>query len=154
MKKEELTNLFMEFVEDQFPELIEEEKGPFNYGDRYYCISTSGQVGGDYWINHQLDEGRLSIGNTFKTREEAEFVLEKLKVIHELEMLGRPFKPGEKNYYIAFDTDDDEIIFYREYRRKSAYFDYYFDTEEKAREAIDKIGEDRIKKYLFGVEEE
>lgn len=153
MKKEELINLFMEFVGEKFPELIEKEKSPFNYGDRYYCISTSGQVGGDYWINHQLDEGRLSIGNTFKTKEGAEFVLEKLKVIHELEALGSPFDRGFRNYYLAFDYYNKEIFIDFRSNLNSCFSNCFFNSEEEAQQAVDKIGEDRIKKYLFGVED-
>ena len=155
MKKEELTDLFMKFVEDQFPELIEEEKEKtgFSDGDQFYCISFDGKVNDDYWSDHQVDRERLSIGNAFKTEEEAKFAVEKLKVIHELEALGRPFKYCRDNCYIAFDADDGDIIFFHNNNYQSKYCNCYFDSEDEAREAVKKIGEDRIKRYLFGVEE-
>lgn len=31
----------MEFVGEKFPELIEEEKASFNYGDTYYCVLSA-----------------------------------------------------------------------------------------------------------------
>ncbi|GAB7231424.1 hypothetical protein [Facklamia hominis] len=149
MKKEELTNLFMEFIEDQFPELTE-EKDVFNYRDLYYYIHPNGEVFNDYWNICQLDKERLSIGNAFKTREEAEFAVEKLKVLHELEELGRPYRLGAENYFITLYRGV-ELTIGADYSYQSCYFGVYFDTSEEAQEAIDKIGEDRIKKYLFGV---
>lgn len=152
MKKEELIKTFMAFIEDKFPELIEEEKGPFNDGDTYYYVHSIGGVGDDSWNDHPIDKDRLSIGNAFKTEGEAKFAVEKLKVIHELETLGRPFKSSRDNCYIAFDADDGDIIFFHNNNYQSKYCNCYFDSEDEAREAVKKIGEDRIKRYLFGVE--
>ncbi len=150
MKKEELIKTFMEFIGDKFPELIEEEKDGFSRGDTYYCIFCAGEVDKDCWDGHQVDKKRLHIGNVFKTEEEAKFAVEKLKVIHELETLGRPYRLGAENYFITLYRDV-AITIGADYSYQSCYFNCYFDTDEEAQEAIDKIGEDRIKKYLFGV---
>ncbi|EKB54486.1 hypothetical protein [Facklamia hominis] len=154
MNKKELINAIVELIEDNFPDLIKKEKAPFDDGDTYYCIGSSGGINNDSWDDHQIDKERLSFGNIFKTREEAEFMVEKLKVIHELEMLGRPFKYCRNNCYIALDADDGDILFYNNYNHQSKYCNCYFDNEEEAKIAIEKIGRKRIKKYLFGVEEE
>ena len=151
MKKEELINAFMAFVEDRFPEMIEEDKTSFSDGDQFYSISFDGKVNDDYWSDHQVDRGRLSIGNAFKTEEEAKFAVEKLKVIHELESLGRPYRLGAENYFITLYRDV-AITIGADYSYQSCYFNCYFDTDEEAQQAIYKIGEDRIKKYLFGTE--
>lgn len=154
MKKEELINAFMEFVGEKFPELIEEKtEEAFNDGDTYYCIFSDGDIVDHCWKDLLIHKDRLSIGNAFKTEEEAEFVAEKLKVLHELETLGRPFKYCRDNCYIAFDADDGDIIFFHNNNYQSKYCNCYFDSEDEAREAVKKIGEDRIKRYLFGVEE-
>ena len=155
MKKEELLNTFMEFIEDKFPELIEEEKEKtvFSDGEKYYWIDSDGNVYPSFWENDSVDEGRLLIGNIFKTEEEATFELERLKVLHELQELGRPFKPGVMNFYFTIDEPNDGMVFLWVNSSRCLHFNCYFDSEEEAKKAIEKIGRDRIKKYLFGVEE-
>ena len=155
MKKEKLINAFMEFVGEKFPELIEEEKEKtgFSDGDQFYCISFDGKVNDDYWSDHQVDRERLSIGNAFKTEREAKFAVEKLKVLYELESLGRPFDRGFRNYYLAFDYYNKEIFIDFRSNLNSCFSNCFFNSEEEAQQAVDKIGEDRIKKYLFGVED-
>lgn len=107
MKKEELINAFMEFVEEKFPELVEEE---------------------------------------------AEFAVEKLKVLHELSELARPFS-YESNSWCFYLNSEGVIDYYTGLENQYLYGDYYFDSMEEAIRAVEQIGEDRIKKYLFGVED-
>ena len=154
MEKQELINVFMESIEDKFPELIEEEKEKtgFSDGDQFYCISFDGKVNDDYWSDHQVDRERLSIGNAFKTEGEAKFAVEKLKVLHELEAFGSPFVSGYRNYHIVFDHYLKEVTIDYKTNRNPCFFNCFFNTEKEARQAINKIGEDRIKKYLFGVD--
>ena len=89
---------------------------------------------------------------------------EKLRVIHELEKF-------------AYDNNEEEIMSYFKNLLKAKYFlrieirskklevvsspthEYlpfhiYFDSEVLAEKAIATIGEDRIKKYYFGITEE
>ena len=153
MKKEELINSFTEFIEDKFSEFIEEEKDGFSDVDCYYFIFSDGKISNDPWDDHQIDKDRLSIGNIFKSIEEVEFAVEKLKVLHELKELGRPFKPGIKNYYFEFSELESRTRLSWCNTFRYLYFDCYFDSEEDAQQAINKIGEDRIKKYLFSVKD-
>lgn len=139
----------MEVIRDKFPELIEEEKGPFNDGEEFFSISGDGIVFSSIWENHPIDECRLSIGNTFKTREETEFAIEKLKVIHELESLGKHFESGKDNYFIYLDDDGLKVT--SMFSCQTIYSDCYFDSRKETQQAIKEVGEDRIKKYLFGV---
>lgn len=148
MKKEELTNLFMTFVEEKFPEMIEEDKMSFSDGDQFYSISFDGKVNDDYWSDHQVDRERLSIGNAFKTEGEAKFAVEKLKVIHELSELTRPFSYGSDNWCLYLNSEG-EIDYYTEDESQFLYGDYYFDSREEAIRAVEQIGMGRIRKYLF-----
>ena len=53
-------------------------------------------------------------------------------------------------WYIKFFLGSGEICFdFDSYKRTN---DIYFTSEELAQQAVAKVGEDRIKKYLFGVE--
>lgn len=59
-----------------------------------------------------------------------------------------------QKYYIVYRYSGDyirSILTYLTYTSKDNVL--YFESPEKAQEAIDAVGEDRIKKYYFGVRE-
>lgn len=120
-------------------------------GDSYYCIFDDGDVKEIWWRYHDVHNGRLSIGNVFKTKEEAEFEVERLKVIAELKRFSREFKYGLANYYIKYDYTNDNITYVLSYT--NILPSICFESNERFREAVEAVGEDRIKKYLFEVEE-
>lgn len=133
----------------------EEDKAEceFEKGDFCWVISESGSLTGSAWRGDEYNKVCYEQGNVFKTREEAKFEVEKRRVLHELKQLGIPFKPHEDNYAIAFShIGGFKIVNY--ITTVTSYGNYYFDSAEEAKKAIDKIGEDRIKKYLFGIDEE
>ena len=47
-------------------------------GDIYYYIKATGDVSWDTWDDHEIDKKRLAIGNIYKTKEEAESVLDRV----------------------------------------------------------------------------
>lgn len=122
-------------------------------GDIYYFIETNGGVYSCYWLADVNDLCRIEFGNVFLTKEEAEFELGRRKCEAIMLKYGRrTFKYGKRNYFIA--------IFGKRMTIDSAFYHYvyyqgtiYFDTEELARKAINEIGEERLKKYVFRVEE-
>ena len=91
------------------------------------------------------------LGNAFLTKEEAEFELERRKIEAVMRKYSRPFKYEERNYYIEYQYDRDMLVI--------SVYHYinmgipYFESEEIVQKAIDEIGEDRLKKYWFGVKE-
>ncbi|WP_028124745.1 hypothetical protein [Eremococcus coleocola] len=161
---EELQKLKEEFeqrireLEDKYEQRIRELKDKYEQeefpkeGDEYWYIDESGKVYGAIWVGTTSGKEMFEIGNVFKTKEEAEFEVERLKVLRELEKMGRPFVEGGDNWGF-FLNGKHGLEFYsnRYYNDKPG--PHYFDTEEKAKEAVEKIGVDRIKKYLFGVKE-
>ena len=123
------------------------------YGDMYWVVNSSGEANNVTWADHVYDETTLKNNALFKTKEKAEFEAERLKVLRELEKLGRAFKPHEDNYVISFSHNSGlKVVGY--VTTVTSYGNYYFDSEEEAKKAIDKIGEERIKKYLFRIDEE
>ena len=127
--------------------------------DTYYLIDTDGDVMNATWndIDIDIDSKFRKIGNVFLTKEEAEDEIERRKVETEMLHLGgrREFKNGENNYYIVCDFDSSHFAI-RIFNNKSDGFapmTIYFDSVKECRNAIDSIGEDRIKKYIFGVDE-
>lgn len=133
-------------------ELIKEQEFDFQLDDTYFVVNFYGEADGLLWDGYPCDKIALENNAIFKTQEEAEFEAERLKVLRELEKLGRAFKPFRGNYMIIFSHDGGLTI--NGYRTTAvSYGKYYFDNREEAKQAVEKIGEDRIKKYLFGVEE-
>ena len=49
-----------------------EMKCPYEYGDKHYCIQSSGDVFSDSWRDIEADNSFFSQGNIFKTKQAAE----------------------------------------------------------------------------------
>ena len=145
----------IEELEKELLELKEQVKSEQEFpqsGERYWYSNGGGMVNSCFWKSEQFDLNRYRIGNMFKAEKEAEFAVEKLKVEAELRKFSRPFMDGEKNNHITYRPSFDELSV-------SASFGYqdqgiiYFESTTIANEAIDAIGENRIKKYIFGLED-
>lgn len=130
-----------------------------NY-EYYYYIRMTGNIDCFTWNGGNIDTFLYLTNNCFKTGEEAEFHLEKLKVYHELQLFADEHNEKidwnnikQTKYVFLFDYKDNKIIHdtSRFLRRMGSI---YFSSKELAEQAIKKVGEDRIKKYLFGVEDE
>jgi hypothetical protein len=154
--------------QEQFNALIEKANKPKSKVwkpkagecEEYWYINHNGAINQGIFSVLPEHTERFSFGNCFKTREEAEFALERLKVIAEMKR------------YIA-EHDDVELGWSVDYQEKW-YIKYYHDTNdinidynvctqlvdnslyasspEILENMIKEIGEDRIKKYYFGVE--
>ena len=141
------------------PKTVYEPKTIYDlkYGDEYFFLTESGIVQGGIWRDDMISLSMLSIGNMFLTEEDAEFAIERLEVIAELKKYAKEFSDEEwlnqsiVKHYIIFDYEDHVInIGYVCFTKVS---DIYFESEEKAQEAIEAVGEDRVKKYYLGVKE-
>lgn len=136
---------------------VEEEETPFPVtGDVFYSIFSDGEVDSCVFYDSSFDTDRISMGNCFRTEEEAEFEVERLKVIHSMKRFTEP-----KNY--AWDGINYHYYFYYDHHQgeikigSSRYYKYggiYFEAEVNAQNCMNAVGEDRIKKYYFGIKEE
>lgn len=151
--KEQITELqkTIDHLEEQ---LNKESKWP-KEDDLYYYISGCGSIDRAFFEKTEYHIAKIEIGNCFKTKEEAEFELEKLKVRAELKEFS--FKPTDWNK----DTTESKYSIYYDNISQKLAIDYilfmqddtiYFKSRDVANKAIKKVGEDRIKKYLFGKE--
>lgn len=147
---EEIKKLREEF-EERIKELEEkynsEEERP-EVGDKYWAISAGGKPNEFRWDGDCIDEEAFEFGNIFKTEEEAKFEAERIKVLRELGKLGSPYDDWFENWCIYLNGDG-EVEYSCEIDSISVYGDYYFRSAKEAKEAVEKIGKDRIKKYLF-----
>lgn len=130
-----------------------------NYGRKYFYINNCGRIMNSEWYDDRIDSEFYKIGNCFKTKEEAEFELERIKVKTEL----RRFSEENNEYEIDWKDKKQEkwVIFYNckeEIINPMYVYDFCicnicFTSEEIARQAIKSIGEERLKKYYFGIED-
>lgn len=131
--------------------------------ETYYYIKAAGVINcQEYYNTSSFSTSNYEIGNCFKTKEEAEFAVEKLKVTTKLKRFAQ--EHNEKidwhdsdcnginwKYYLAYEYPIKSIIICATERVQGA--DVYFTSKELAQEAIKAIGADRLKKYYFEVED-
>lgn len=146
---EALETEFAEKIKALKAEVQREDEFPQD-GDEYWFVNYYGSVDNSFYTNHPSDNYRSEIGNFFKTKQEAQFAVEKLKVEAELRKFSRPFEHGKPNFNLIFNKDNGLIIdAWNIYWCQGAI---HFESKEKAKQAIESVGEERIKKYIFGVE--
>lgn len=130
--------------------------------EEYYIICGDGSIDYNNYDCDDADKRIMDIGNCFQTEKQAEFMAEKLRVIHELEKFA--FENNEKEIDWN-DVNQEKLYLGMNFKIKSIDifhtcswiyipFNVFFTSEEIAEKAIETIGEDRIKKYYFGVEDE
>ena len=131
---------------------VDEEQVFPKYKDFYWGVNAKGKVFCDTWEGFKFEKDMLSIGNVYQTENEAVLAVEKLKVEAELRKFSRPFKEDEYNYFIQIHPSHNNIVVESDdfYQTQGTI---YFESTTIANEATDTVGEERIKKYLFGVED-
>ena len=127
--------------------------------DEYYYIDIYGGVDittfgiGTCWEDKKM----IEIGNAFLTEKEVRFEVERRKCeavllkygTRDLMSFGDKYT---KKYYIQYDYDVNKIMIFKHYSIGIQGV-INFKTEELAQKAIDEVGEDRLKKYIFNVKE-
>ena len=122
-------------------------------GDTYYHISANFGVLPSVWYNDEPSNLRRNLGTVFLTEKEAE--MEICREVCETIMMKygrRTFKHEKSNFLINYNSLN-KMIFADSYSFTPFQGSIYFDTKELAQKAIDEIGEERLKKYVFRVEE-
>lgn len=142
--------------EDKLKELLVKPKPKTVWdlkdGDEYWHISTINNNNYTTWNGNAWDLAIRENGNAFLTYDEAKFELERRKCESIMLKYGRrTFKYNKDNYLLRIINNDEkvEVGFWSVYQFQGTI---YFDTEELAQKAIDEIGEERLKKYIFRVE--
>ena len=80
-------------------------------GDICYAISTYGFASCWQYCGTEGNLNAFRIGNLFKTMEEAEFEIERRKVVTELKKHSCRFKKGFEQYGITYNYDKSEVSF-------------------------------------------
>lgn len=125
------------------------------FGEKYYYMTTNGNVGQDTF-NTSFDKYRLSFRNVFKTAEEARKMVEKIKIINQLQELSNVsfyHNCEGKKYLIIYNSKLKEIDYTTHTCIRELPFNVYFATQKDCENAVKEIGEDNLKKYYFDVED-
>ncbi len=141
-------------------ELENQDKGIWkpDTDEMYYFVVSHGEIGQYKYDGDVTDEPIIAFGNYYKTKEEAIKQANYLKYTNLLrkyvEEHSEPidWRNDEPKYSIWYDTDRN--IFHAEgddyYPQQGTI---YASSEEVLKDAIDFVGEENIKKYIFGIEE-
>ena len=163
--KVDLNNLTEE-EREKLLSLVEKAKKPKSKGwkpkkdEDYFIINENGDVFRYHYNYGEPLKKVLPIGNCFKTEEEAENAVERLKIRADLQRYADEQNDEEidwtndeqDRWCICFDNDNKRFVYMYNLAIRNA-FQIYFTSEEIAQDAVKAVGEERIKKYLFGVEE-
>lgn len=127
-----------------------------NWGEDYFRIGVDND---DIillkWENDFFDNKHYNARNIYKTKEEAEFEVERRKIMAELQDYADEHNseiahPSDA-FWIGFDEDDMSItVDYESYLPPVGTV--LFSDEDTACNAVEAIGEDRILKYMFRVD--
>lgn len=128
--------------------------------NKYYSISNCGDLISDIEYGCGYDESSYRLGNYFKTEKEAGFARDKQLIYQQLKDYALEHNTKEfdwsnvdqEKWLIRYDGFYEKI----RYCSTANFIDLnqiYFTSEGIARAAVEKVGEDNVKKYLFGVNE-
>ena len=128
--------------------------------DTYYSITGNGYSVDTVECETAYDDTHYQFGNYFKTLDEAKFAREKQYVYQKLKDYALEHNTKEidwdnyslSKFCIAYDYHDNDL-FIDDMQTVKYPNTVYFTSEKIAENAIKEIGEDNIKKYLFGVNE-
>ena len=153
--QEELKSLkerIAELEEQVEEEYVKGEQAFPQSGDDYWFVDAEGNVVCTTYTEYHDDKRKMEIGNIFKTKEQAKFASEKLMVEAELRKFSIPFKEDENNCFIQINSSYNNIVIDTDegYQTQGTI---YYETRKEALLAIESVGEERIKKYIFGVED-
>jgi hypothetical protein len=120
----------------------------------YWYMYNGGAIACVPWYDDEADHDFFAIGNCFRTKEDAKFAVERLKVIAELkeyaETKERSNTAGVQHWHLAYDLSTREVVGTFSFSMLNG--DIFFENEKTLQKAIDAVGKERIKKYYLGVE--
>lgn len=125
--------------------------------ERYFFCHSDGVVLATYNCSIH-DEFEISIGNCFRTREEAEEAKIRLQMQTKWKRLSlgageadNPWDWEHKHYFVYWNSKGE--ILYTDFNDDFISQNTYFPTLKSLKAAIAELGEENVKKYILGVTE-
>lgn len=126
-------------------------------GDTIFYITETGRVVSSTFLSLlPSDNDKVLFNNAFQTREEAEHMVEKIRIIIQLRKLSNiSFNDNckQEKFVIFYNTENQQIKITQHKFIREIPFNIYFKNKEDCQKAIETIGEDNLKKYYFDVED-
>ena len=153
---EEVKNEYIQKLEEIKAKIEELENETDNRwkpkeGEDYWWTDNKGSIFCSEWYNNKIDNNTFNHTDVFPTGKQAEFDAERKRIRRELMKYSRTFDPGTSNWKFNYSYLDKTIVYLNSKLIRDP-FNIYFESKEIAEKAVEKVGEDRIKKYLFRVE--
>lgn len=122
------------------------------FGENYFRIDSCDDIALLRWDNDIIDNKYYNFRNIYKTKEEAEFEVERRKVMIELQNYADEHNGEIEHPAYAFwiALNEDEITVETE-SYLAPVGTVLFSNEDTAYDAIEAIGEDRILRYMFRI---
>ncbi len=125
-----------------------------NFDEDYFRIGPFDNITSLKWENDVFDNKHYNTRNVFKTIEEAEFEVERRKIMIELQNYADKHNEEIAHpsyaFWLALDEDDMSITVEND-SFLPPVGTVLFSNGDIAYDAIETIGEDRILKYMFRV---
>ncbi len=125
--------------------------------EQYCFIDEDLEIESEFFDDDEYDNNLIKLGNCFKTKEEAQFVADKIKYTlmfkNYVEEHSEPldWKDVEQDkYYIYYDFYNGCIDFAIDDICKIQGI-IYASSEQILKDAIAYVGEENVKKYILGV---
>ena len=145
-------------------EILEEEedtyemKCPYKYGDKHYCIQSSGDVFSDTWRGIEADNSFFSQGNIFTTKQAAELESKRRNLLTRFKAFRDEcngdwqinWNKNEAKYYLYKSNMTDEILCNDIYFYETFILFGYFKNKEDAERAIELFGDEIKELFVEG----
>ena len=111
--------------------------------DRYYIVLACGSVDNFVWGDDEIDKQLLSMGNVYRTYEEAEHAVKVRKAYVKFSRMPgvKKFEPGTYNWAAVFDAAEN-VWKASSYMSYIYMFGIYFDSKQSCEAAIDAMGDE------------
>lgn len=126
---------------------MQKKQEEWKFGEKYFYVSQSGRVIQEMFTEHRTDIARKNFGNFFPTKERAEQVAKKIRLLLRLEqlhdMLCPDYVPDWRYDITAYTLDHNPKSKRWSYARHTYNcHEVYFDTKENAKKAAEILNKE------------
>ena len=140
------------------PEKSEKKYKPWraDRGKEYWCLADIGCPVERIENNDFFDDWNYKSGNYFQTEEEVKFHKEEILVYNELKAYASLYNKRSYNDKLRYSLIWDGVseVLKIDFYKYTQHGDLKFETKEAVEQAIDAVGEGRIKKYYLHIWED
>lgn len=136
-----------------------EIKCPYEYGDKHYCIQSSGDVFSDSWRDIEADYSFFSQGNIFKTKQAAELEAKRRNLLTRFRAFRNECNEDwksdckdvtQKKYYVSYSEIKNSLYVSYIVLGNHLHTFGYFKNEEDAERAIELFGDEIEELFVEG----